>query len=177
MLNSRQHRFVQEYLTTLNATQAARKAGYSEKTAHAQGCRLLKNSNVVEALTEARKAGISSSVARLQEVCSTVTNIIFNSRNEFARIKAAELLAKLNGWYAPERHEVTMPADYAEIKAKYQQLIQRKAQELVKAGAVTMLPAQDTMTYTAQDTATDATQDAAPLPVDCPKPRTKARIY
>lgn len=45
-LNDKQKRFVEEYLIDLNATQAAARAGYSEKTAYSQGQRLLKNVEV-----------------------------------------------------------------------------------------------------------------------------------
>lgn len=46
MLNEKQMRFVNEYLLDLNATQAAIRAGYSAKTAYAQGQRLLKHVEV-----------------------------------------------------------------------------------------------------------------------------------
>ena len=42
-LTERKRRFVKEYLIDLNATQAAIRAGYSEKTAYSQGQRLLKD--------------------------------------------------------------------------------------------------------------------------------------
>lgn len=42
-LNPKQERFVAEYLLDLNATQASIRAGYSAKTAHVQGPRLLGN--------------------------------------------------------------------------------------------------------------------------------------
>lgn len=45
-LTDKQRRFVDEYLVDLNATAAARRAGYSEKTASTQACRLLANVNV-----------------------------------------------------------------------------------------------------------------------------------
>lgn len=41
-LNDKQKQFCKEYLVDLNATQAAVRAGYSEKTAYSQGQRLLK---------------------------------------------------------------------------------------------------------------------------------------
>ncbi|MBO6510137.1 MAG: terminase small subunit [Roseibium sp.] len=47
-LNDKQQRFAQEYLIDLNATQAAIRAGYSEKTAYSQGQRLLKNVEIQE---------------------------------------------------------------------------------------------------------------------------------
>lgn len=45
-LNDKQRRFAEEYLIDLNATQAAIRAEYSEKTAYSQGQRLLKNDEV-----------------------------------------------------------------------------------------------------------------------------------
>ena len=46
MLNEKQKLFVDEYLTDLNATQAAIRAGYSQKTANEQGNRLLANVSI-----------------------------------------------------------------------------------------------------------------------------------
>ena len=45
-LTSKQKQFVSEYLIDRNATQAAIRSGYSEKTAEVQGCRLLRNVKV-----------------------------------------------------------------------------------------------------------------------------------
>ena len=49
-LTPKQQRFVDEYLIDLNATQAAIRAGYSQKTANKQGPRLLVNVGVAEAI-------------------------------------------------------------------------------------------------------------------------------
>ena len=45
-MNKRQKLFAKEYIIDLNATQAATRAGYSEKTAYSLGQRLLKNVEV-----------------------------------------------------------------------------------------------------------------------------------
>ena len=55
-LTPKQERFVQEYLVDLNATAAAKRAGYSEKTACEQGARLLANVNVQNAIQDAKAA-------------------------------------------------------------------------------------------------------------------------
>jgi len=52
-LTPKQARFVEEYLIDLNATQAAIRAGYSEKTAQEQGSRLLSNVMVAKAIQDA----------------------------------------------------------------------------------------------------------------------------
>lgn len=54
-LTAKQRAFVREYLIDLNATQAAIRAGYSEKTAQEQGSRLLSNVMVSAAVDEAMK--------------------------------------------------------------------------------------------------------------------------
>ena len=48
-------RFVDEYLVDLNGTQAAIRAGYSEKTAAQQASRLLRNVKVQQAITTSQK--------------------------------------------------------------------------------------------------------------------------
>lgn len=50
MLNARQQKFVLEYLKDLNATQAAIRAGYSERTAGAMGSENLKKPEIAEAV-------------------------------------------------------------------------------------------------------------------------------
>jgi len=55
-ITPRQQRFVEEYLVDLNATQAAIRAGYSSKTAHSAGPRLLANVDVAAAIEKAKQA-------------------------------------------------------------------------------------------------------------------------
>ena len=55
-LTPKQARFVEEYLIDLNATAAAKRAGYSERTAYAQGQRLLKHVEVAAAVQKAQEA-------------------------------------------------------------------------------------------------------------------------
>ena len=53
-LTAKQALFVEEYLKDLNATQAAIRAGYSEKTAKSQGQRLLTNVDIAKAIDSAK---------------------------------------------------------------------------------------------------------------------------
>ena len=55
-LTHKQERFVQEYLIDLNATQAAIRAGYSEKSAHVTGHETLNKPYVASAIAEAQKS-------------------------------------------------------------------------------------------------------------------------
>ncbi|WP_336747882.1 terminase small subunit [Pantoea vagans] len=54
-LTDKQELFAREYLKDLNATQAAIRAGYSEKSAAAQGCENLIKPNVAERIIELKK--------------------------------------------------------------------------------------------------------------------------
>ncbi len=53
-LTPRQQRFVEEYLTDLNATQAAIRAGYAESGARQEGSRLLANADIADSIALAQ---------------------------------------------------------------------------------------------------------------------------
>ena len=55
-LTPKQQRFVEEYLIDLNATQAAIRAGYSEKTAKEIGSENLTKPNIAKAIQEAQES-------------------------------------------------------------------------------------------------------------------------
>lgn len=65
-LTPKQDLFVKEYLIDLNATQAAIRAGYSEKTAYSQGQRLLKDVEIAQAI-QLRRDQLSEKVEVSQE--------------------------------------------------------------------------------------------------------------
>ncbi|RWG02558.1 terminase small subunit [Mesorhizobium sp.] len=65
-LTPKQALFVNEYLVDLNATAAAKRAGYSELTAQVQGSRLLSNVMVAEAIAT-RQAAIADRLGVTQE--------------------------------------------------------------------------------------------------------------
>lgn len=114
MLNDKQQRFADEYLIDLNATQAAIRAGYSEKTAGAQAARLLKNVNVSAYISERMANQEEETIASADEVMRYLTSVIRGksrshvlARDELGaerivekppdekeRLKAAELMGK-----------------------------------------------------------------------------------
>lgn len=55
-MTPKQAEFVRQYLIDLNASAAARRAGYSERTAEWQGPQLLGKNHVAEAIAEAQRA-------------------------------------------------------------------------------------------------------------------------
>jgi phage terminase small subunit len=67
-MTPKQTRFVEEYLVDLNATQAAIRAGYSERTAYSQGQRLLKNVEITDAIAAKRAAVSEQTQITVQQV-------------------------------------------------------------------------------------------------------------
>jgi phage terminase small subunit len=107
MLNEKQKAFCEYYASSFNATESAKKAGYSEKTAYSQGQRLLKNVEVSNYLKELAKTAKSSRVATIAEVLEFFTETMRNKTlMPKDRLKAAELLKEAIGNKEDNEEEV-----------------------------------------------------------------------
>lgn len=113
-LTQKQSRFVDEYLIDLNETQAAIRAGYSRKTAHAIGSENLKKPEIKKQIDSRLQEIKSARTADATEVLETLTAILRGEMTEQVpllcgdgcqeladkntavkdRLKAAELLGK-----------------------------------------------------------------------------------
>ncbi len=93
-LTPKQSRFVEEYLVDLNATQAAIRAGYSEKTAAVIGCQNLIKLNIAEAI----QAGADNRSRRLEisqdRVVLELAKLAFSDLREFATWGPATVLLR-----------------------------------------------------------------------------------
>ena len=81
-LTPKQERFVSEYIKDLNATQAAIKAGYSEKTAGAIGSRLLKDVKISAEVKKRLEDIKSDSIADATEVLEYFTRVMRRQEKE-----------------------------------------------------------------------------------------------
>ena len=111
-INDKQTAFVREYLVDFNATQAAIRAGYSKRTAGSQAHDLLKKPEIQAALGEGQKrlAEVTETEAewvrrRLKEEATDYTEFASHS----ARIRALELLGKINGIFELDNTQKTPP--------------------------------------------------------------------
>ena len=101
-LNQRQIRFVQNYMKTNNITHSAIDAGYSPKTAHVQGCNLLKNTKVSAYINAINERIESDKIADIEEVMQYLTSVMRgDTKDQFdldaslsERTRAASELAK-----------------------------------------------------------------------------------
>lgn len=74
-ITPKQQRFVEEYLVDLNASAAARRAGYSPKTAEQQGPRLLGNARVAAAIQVGRQHLAERTARTVDEVMAEIRRI------------------------------------------------------------------------------------------------------
>lgn len=118
-LTQKQQRFVDEYIISGNATQAAIKAGYSKKTANRIATENL-SKPVIKAAIEKRNAEIQSEkTADMTEVMEYLTSVMRGEQTESVatakgvyddvevsakdRIKAAELIGKRHGAWTDKK--------------------------------------------------------------------------
>lgn len=73
-LTRRQELFIEEYLIDLNATQAAIRAGYSQKTARSQGQRMLTNVDIQQAISERIEEKKSDIIMKQDEILERLTS-------------------------------------------------------------------------------------------------------
>ena len=76
-MTPKQRRLVEEYLIDLNATQAARRAGYGERWACHQGCRLLRNRNVAAAIAKAQVERAERTRVTADQVVTELAKVAF----------------------------------------------------------------------------------------------------
>ncbi|MBQ6004802.1 MAG: terminase small subunit [Selenomonadaceae bacterium] len=122
-LNTRQALFVDYYIQTGNATESAKKAGYSERSAMAIGCELLRNAKIQAAIATRLKQLESERIAEDKEILEYITAVMRGETTEEVvmnigtgkgytkaekvtskvsakeRLKAAEMLAKVRGMF------------------------------------------------------------------------------
>lgn len=76
-LTPKQVRFVEEYLVDLNATQAAIRAGYSEKTAKEIGCQNLTKLNIAAEIEKAMESRVERTQVTADQVIAELAKIAF----------------------------------------------------------------------------------------------------
>lgn len=85
-LTPKQKKFVDEYLIDLNGTQAAIRAGYSEKTAKEQAARLLSNVNITARLTKRINSRAERTEVTQDAVIKELAAIAFSTGADYAEV-------------------------------------------------------------------------------------------
>ena len=142
-MTAKQQRFCDEYLIDLNATQAAIRAGYSEKYAHTNANKLLQITTIKDFIAARMAEKKSALIADQDEVLEYLTAVmrgkteaeivvvegtgdgcsearaIQKAPDEKERLKAAELLGKRYGLYTEKVEQqidmdLNVTVDYGE---------------------------------------------------------------
>lgn len=135
-LTDRQQQFVDQYLIDLNATKAAIRAGYKEKTAQEQGSRLLSNVMVQNAIQERMKEREQRTEITQDRVLQQLAKIAFHDITKFVTwdengvdIKPSD---EMDGTIIAEVGEdITDFGEYKRIKKKVKMPDRIKALELL----------------------------------------------
>lgn len=125
-LTPKQERFVQEYLVDLNATAAAKRAGYSAKNADKIGSELLGKTRVSQAIQDAIKQRNQRTeidqdyvIGKLKEIADMKASDAQDSDLKYSsKIKALELLGKHVGAFEPKDKQQTAVEDLTPLAEK-----------------------------------------------------------
>lgn len=130
-LTPKQRRFIDEYLIDLNATQAAIRAGYSEKTAYSIGLQTLKKLEI-QAEIQKRRNRLQNKLEITQErVLQELAAIAFANGADYAKVVNSGLLPTVEMIPTDELPPEKLPA-IAGIKAN-QYGVEVKLHDKVKA--------------------------------------------
>ena len=96
-LTNKQARFVEEYLVDLNATQAAIRAGYSQKTAYRIGAELLQKTSVSKSIQDSMQKRSAKTEVTAERILEELSKIAFNDvRSIFDEHGALRRIADLD---------------------------------------------------------------------------------
>ena len=99
-VNERQKKFAEYYAQSGNTVQSAIKAGYSEKYAKADACKILDNPSVSEYIRELSEKAQNERIMTAKERQALLSDIAKDDENAPSdRIKAVDTLNKMTGEY------------------------------------------------------------------------------
>lgn len=107
-LTPKQDRFIQEYLKDLNATQAALRAGYSEKTAYSIGNENLSKPEIAAEIAKRQESIGHENEITVEWILGEMKSTYFEAKREgeySAANKSLEMLGKYKGMFT-EKLEV-----------------------------------------------------------------------
>jgi phage terminase small subunit len=120
MLNEKQEKFAQSYIIHRNATEAAKAAGYSDRSAANQGYRLINNKEVMERIEDLEKELVTN-IDVVNEIENQYTYAKANGHTNSA-IKALELLSRIRGSKGDSEKELDKK-ELREDIVKYMEII------------------------------------------------------
>lgn len=136
-LTAKQQRFCDEYLIDLNATQAAIRAGYSEKTAMEQGYQLLQKTSVAEYIAERKQDRVERTEITQDMVLKELANIAFSNAADFARVIEKQAMVEASDKMVPVYDADGKPVMYRTVEPVLTEELteeQKRALSVIKRG-------------------------------------------
>lgn len=136
-LTPRQRLFVDEYVLCNNASEAARRAGYSERTARAIACEILTKPDVQEAIRAVKAENAARLDLARQDVLAGIVEAIEMARvmsDPTAMLAGYRDLARMCGFNEPEVHRVSVNPAGSALLAKIAAMPDEELVALVSGG-------------------------------------------
>ena len=129
MLTDKQERFAQAYVLHRNATEAAKTAGYSARSAYNLGYRMLKKNEIVERISDLENELVTN-IDVIDEIENQYTFAKANGHTNSA-IKALELLSRVRGAKSDKNTDISKEGIEAAIIDSFKVLGKDKIPDLI----------------------------------------------
>jgi phage terminase small subunit len=129
-MNEKQELFVQHYILTRNATEAAKAAGYSERSAHNQGYRLLQDEEVRQRVYDAEQE-MTTTLDVISELEDQYTYAKGHGHTNSA-IKALEILSRVRGNKSEDEDILNTEKIITDIQSAMKVIGKKEMQKLIK---------------------------------------------
>lgn len=136
-LTAKQKRFCDEYLIDLNATQAAIRAGYSEKTAYRTGADNLRKPKIEEYIAKRQKELSRSTEITQERVIKELALIAFSNNADYAHVVEKKMKAEVGGALVDVLDEDGKPVMYRTVEPVLTEELteeQKRALAVIKKG-------------------------------------------
>ena len=129
-MNEKQELFVQHYILTRNATEAAKAAGYSERSAHNQGYRLLQDEEVRQRVYDAEQE-MTTTLDVISELEDQYTYAKGHGHTNSA-IKALEILSRVRGNKSEDEDILNTEKIITDIQSAMKVIGKKEMKKLIK---------------------------------------------
>ena len=136
-MTAKQQRFCDEYLIDLNATQAAIRAGYSEKTARKIGQENLTKPDIQEYIQKRKADRVERTEVTQDMVLRELALIAFSNAADYAKVIEKELTQEIEGSEIPVLDAEGKPVTYKTVEPILTDDLtedQKKALAVIKKG-------------------------------------------
>lgn len=136
-LTAKQKRFCDEYLIDLNATQAAIRAGYSEKTAYRTGADNLRKPQIEEYIAKRQKELSRSTEITQERVIKELALIAFSNNADYAHVVEKKMQVEAGGALVDVLDEDGKPVMYRTVEPVLTEELteeQKRALAVIKKG-------------------------------------------